>query len=104
MNKIIDFESFRTILDMALQYSAGKKGGRPPYDPVAMFKVLILAAQSNVSDERLELDTPKNSILRSILSSPPINEYEGPLMLKYFRYSAILGCIVPKNSLTLWDF
>ena len=54
MNKIIDFEGFCTILDMALQYSDGKKGGRPPYDPVAMFKVLILAAQSNVSDERME--------------------------------------------------
>ena len=40
MNKIIDFESFRTILDMALQYSAGKKGGRLPYDPVARTQYL----------------------------------------------------------------
>ena len=29
-------------------------GGRPPYDPVAMFKVLILAAQNTVSDARME--------------------------------------------------
>jgi hypothetical protein len=27
------------------------KGGRSPYDPVMMFKVLVLAAQNNVSDE-----------------------------------------------------
>ena len=38
----------------ALAYGDGAKGGRPPYDPVAMLKVLILAAQNNVSDARME--------------------------------------------------
>jgi hypothetical protein len=47
-------EGFRPIPNSALAYSAGVKGGRPPYDPVAMFKVLILAAQNNVSDARME--------------------------------------------------
>ena len=64
-----------------------------------------------------QLDTPINPILRLILSSPPINEYEGPVMLKYFtfigaiayqlierRYYALLGGAVPKNSSTLWGF
>lgn len=50
----VDFEAFRPVLDDALGYGDGAKGGRPPYDPVAMFKVLILAAQNNVSDERME--------------------------------------------------
>ena len=35
-------------------YGDGAKGGRPPSDPVAMFKVLILAAQNTVSDARME--------------------------------------------------
>jgi hypothetical protein len=30
------------------------KGGRPPYDCVAMFKIMILAAQNNVADARME--------------------------------------------------
>lgn len=51
---LIDFEGFRPILEGALGYSDGAKGGRPPYDPVAMFKVLILAAQNNVADARME--------------------------------------------------
>lgn len=38
----------------ALAYSDGAKGGRPPYDPVTMLKVLVLAAQNNVSDARME--------------------------------------------------
>jgi IS5 family transposase len=54
LNAIIDFEAFRPVLLTGLAYADGSKGGRPPYDPVIMFKVLILAAQNNVSDERME--------------------------------------------------
>ncbi len=52
--RIVDFEGFRPILSSALAYADGLKGGRPPYDPVAMFKLLILAAQNNVADARME--------------------------------------------------
>lgn len=51
---IIDFEAFRPTLTAALAYGDGAKGGRPPYDRVAMLKVLVLAAQNNVSDARME--------------------------------------------------
>jgi transposase len=54
MERVVDFEAFRPVLDVALAYADGSKGGRPPYDPVAMLKVLILAAQNNVSDARME--------------------------------------------------
>ena len=54
LGRIIDFEAFRPVLDAALAYWDGAKGGRPPYDPVAMLKVLILAAQNKVSDARME--------------------------------------------------
>lgn len=54
MDRAVDFEAFRPVLDAALAYSEGSKGGRPPYDPVAMLKVLILAAQNNVGDAKME--------------------------------------------------
>jgi transposase, IS5 family len=54
MARIIDFEAFRPLLVDVLNYSDGAKGGRPPYDPVAMFKALILAAQHGLSDARME--------------------------------------------------
>ena len=38
--RIIDFEAFRPTLVAALAYSEGTKGGRPPYDPVAMLTSL----------------------------------------------------------------
>ncbi|WP_337848243.1 transposase [Sphingomonas sp.] len=52
--RVVDFEAFRQTLMTALAYSDGAKGGRPPYDPVVMLKVLVLAAQNNVSDARME--------------------------------------------------
>jgi hypothetical protein len=54
LGRIVDFEGFRVILDNALAYSDGSKGGRPPYDCVSMFKILILSAQNNVADARME--------------------------------------------------
>jgi hypothetical protein len=35
----VDFEVFRPELEAALAYSDGSRGGRPPFDPVLMFKV-----------------------------------------------------------------
>ena len=42
LGRVVDFESFRPTLTAALAYADGSKGGRPPYDPVAMLKVLVL--------------------------------------------------------------
>jgi transposase, IS5 family len=50
----VDFELFRPALDGALSYADGSKGGRPPLDPVMMFKVLVIQAANNLSDERAE--------------------------------------------------
>ena len=39
--KVVGFELFREALEAALDYSDGSKGGRPAYDPVAMFKACL---------------------------------------------------------------
>jgi transposase, IS5 family len=52
--KVVDFEPFRYRLETALKRSDGSKGGRPPYDPVLMFKVLVLQALYNLSDDQAE--------------------------------------------------
>jgi len=52
--KAVDFEIFRPELDRALAYSDGSQGGRPPFDPVMMFKILVIQAANNLSDERSE--------------------------------------------------
>ena len=52
--RVVDFEMFRPELEAALDYSDGAKGGRPPFDPVLMFKILVIQAHNNLSDDRAE--------------------------------------------------
>ncbi len=46
----VDFEMFRPDLDAALAYSDGAQGGRPPFDPVTMFKALVIQTTNKLSD------------------------------------------------------
>ena len=52
--KVVDFEVFRGELEAALSRSDRAKGGRPPYDPVLMFKVLVLQTLYTLSDDQTE--------------------------------------------------
>ncbi|MEQ9180065.1 MAG: IS5 family transposase [Nitratireductor sp.] len=54
LSAAVNFEAFRYRLEKALKRSDRSKGGRPPYDPVLMFKVLILQALYNLSDAQAE--------------------------------------------------
>ncbi len=50
----VDFDMFRPELTRALAYSDGSQGGRPPFDPVMMFRILVIQAANALSDERAE--------------------------------------------------
>jgi len=54
LGELVDFEVFRRPLLRALRRSDRSKGGRPPYDAVLMFKVLVLQALYNLSDDQTE--------------------------------------------------
>ena len=54
LSELIDFEVFRAPLLKALHRSDRLKGGRPPYDPVLMFKILVLQTLYTLSDDATE--------------------------------------------------
>lgn len=56
LKKLVNFEKFRTILKFGFGLDQEHKGpgGRPPYDLVLRFKVLILQALYNLSDDSME--------------------------------------------------
>ena len=62
LNKGVDFEVFRNILESGLTKLAKGKGGRYPYDYVMMFKILILQRYYNLSDEQVEYQIEKTKI------------------------------------------
>lgn len=51
---VVEFALFRPELDAALERSDRAKGGRPPYDAVLMFKVLVLQTLYTLSDDQTE--------------------------------------------------
>ena len=53
-SRTVNFEAFRPDLDKALAYADSSNGGRPPFDPVLMFKILMIQTLNNLSDERTE--------------------------------------------------
>src|SRR3954447_12225337 len=54
LNGLVEFELFRPDLERAVPRADRSRGGRPPFEHVLMFKVLILQASHSLSDERTE--------------------------------------------------
>jgi len=64
---VVDFEVFRGPLIVALRRSARSKGGRPPFDPVMMFKILVLQALYSLSDKAIEFQIKDRLSLQRFL-------------------------------------
>ena len=54
LDKGVNFEMFRDFLEERLTKEPKCVGGRPPYDYVMMFKIMILQRFYNISDEQVE--------------------------------------------------
>jgi IS5 family transposase len=54
LRAVVDFEAFRAELEAALSRADRSRGGRPPYDAVLMFRILVLQALYTLSDEQAE--------------------------------------------------
>ncbi len=54
LDKIIDWEMFKEPIEKALHKEPKAPGGRPPYDKLMMFKIIILQKYYNLSDEQTE--------------------------------------------------
>ncbi len=86
LNETVDFEMFRPILLRALRRGRKRRGpgGRPPYDPVLKFKMLVLQALHGLSR------TQTSYLVRGRLS--------------WMRFCGLgPGEAVPDEN-TLWDF
>jgi len=54
LDKVINWEMFREPIEEALHVEPKAPGGRPPYDKLMMFKIIILQKYYNLSDEQTE--------------------------------------------------
>ena len=54
LNEFINWEGFRGLLNKKLNKNTHGPGGRPPFDYVMMFKILILQKLYNMADDKTE--------------------------------------------------
>lgn len=54
LNELVDWEIFRPELSQLREHVDVSKGGRPPFDALIKFKMLILQSLYNLSDDSLE--------------------------------------------------
>src|SRR5665647_787508 len=84
LNQMIDWKMFEASLKAVFSKKAKGAGGRPPYDYVMMFKILILQRIYNISDDQTEFQ---------------IND-----RMSFMRFLGLaLGETVP-DAKTIWNF
>ena len=54
LNKVIDWDQFRELIELSREKPRKSPAGAKGYDSILMFKILIIQALYNLSDERLE--------------------------------------------------
>jgi IS5 family transposase len=67
LNSLINWEMFRPILDKVREKEHLGPGGRPPFDVVLMFKILVLKSMFNLSDAQTELQIRDRISFRAFL-------------------------------------
>lgn len=92
LREVIPWESFRPLLEDLTGYASRdwSKGGKPPFDPVLMFKVLVLQKFHGLSDDATEEQIFDRTRFASRLRSKAF------LGLR-------IGDDIP-DAKTLWDF
>jgi hypothetical protein len=84
MKSVINWEMFRVVLEKHLRLFDYSKGGRPPWDVVLMFKIIMLQQWYNLSDEAVEYQIVDRASFQRFLGLEP-------------------GARVPDKN-TIWDF
>ena len=67
LNELVNWSIFLSALSSVRRQHDPSKGGRPPFDPILMFKILILKSLYNLSDEQTELQIRDRLSFREFL-------------------------------------
>src|SRR5215510_3885267 len=84
LNKHIQWENMRRILTKAFKKEAKGPGGRPPFDYVMMFKILVLQKLYNMADDK--------------------TEYQIKDRLSFQRFLGLQLCGTVPDAKTIWHF
>ena len=86
----VDFEIFRAELAKAAPRGDRSKGGRPPFDPVWKFKMLVFQALNGLSLDKTEFLVPR----RIVCELPPKERN----ISRYARILHVKGVSLPSQG------
>ncbi|MDO5396449.1 MAG: IS5 family transposase [bacterium] len=84
LKRTINWEMFRAVLTHACRKENTGRGGRPPYDVVMMFKIIVLQRLYNLSDDQTEYQ---------------IND-----RMSFMRFLELNLCDAVPDAKTIWKF
>lgn len=83
-DQFIDWEIYREMLSSLYTHNQGK-GGRPPYDPVMMFKVIFLQKIYTLSDDEMEFHILDRLSFQKFLKINPGDSIPDSKTIWFFR-------------------
>jgi len=84
LNKYMNWEGLRGLLTRTLKKESQSLGGRPPFDYVMMFKILVLQKLYNMADDK--------------------TEYQIKDRLSFQRFLGLQLCDTVPDAKTIWHF
>lgn len=96
MKRMIDWENFRPIIETSLKEEPKAPGGRPPYDSILKFKMLILQRLYNISDEQLEYQVNDRLSFMRFLDLTIADDVPDCNTIRYFRDKLISKGVIEK--------
>jgi len=94
LNSVIDWERFRPVLTRILKKEAQGPGGRPPYDYVMMFKILILQRIYHISDAQTEYQIKDRLSFMRFLGLSLCNDVPDDKTIWFFREQLVKADII----------
>lgn len=94
LNSVIDWERFRPVLTRILKKEAQGPGGRPPYDYVMMFKILILQRVYHISDAQAEYQIKDRLSFMRFLGLSLCNDVPDDKTIWFFREQLVKANII----------
>ncbi len=91
LNKVVDWSVFAPILEKGLKKEKKSSAGRPGFDPLLMFKVLILQALYNLADGQTEFQIRDRFTFLRFLGLTPESRIPDEKTIWLFRESVKRG-------------
>jgi transposase, IS5 family len=94
LNSVIEWERFRAILTRVLKKEPQGPGGRPPYDYVMMFKILVLQKLYHISDAQAEYQIKDRLSFMRFLGLSLCSDVPDDKTIWYFREQLVKADII----------